>query len=190
MTAPLDLVSGGLGQASGLSLVTQGLLVISELTPVFAGGVLGPAKIDVRLAWDLTALDSDVRLSSGDLEAENGLATALMLSLFCDARASADQLERFGGDEARGWCLDSLAAVPGDQYGSLLWLLQREVQIPETLNRAREYAEQATRWLIDDGLADSVLVAAEYPQRGMLALQIEPVRARAPRERFAFVWGV
>lgn len=191
MTSPLDLVSLGLGQASGLSLVSQGLLIVHEINPILVPGAgSAPAKIDVRLRWDLTALESDVTLTAGDLEPENGLATALLLSLFTDAPASDEQLARFGGDDRHGWCLDSLAATPGDRYGSLLWLLQREAQTTENLNFAREAAEQATRWFVTDGVLDEVIVQAEYPQRGLLALQLELVRARAPRERFAFVWGV
>lgn len=188
MTTPLDLVTGGLGQASGLSLVTGGLLIVREITAISGSTLLVPPKVDVKLAFDVLTLDGDVSLQSGDLVAENSLQTALMLSLFTDRRASAEQLERFGGDQPRGWWGDADARVAGDEFGSLLWLLEREVQSAETLNRAREYAEQAVAWIIEDGIAQEIPVLAEFPRTNMLALQISPVRARGPRERFAFVW--
>lgn len=188
MTSPLDLALGGLGQMSGLSLTTGGLLVLREFTPIVgATGVLRP-RIDARLLFDTSTLDGDVLLLAGDLLAENSLQTALLLSLFTDRRATRDELERFGGDDPRGWWGDVDAQVPGDQFGSRLWLLEREVDTDETLNRARAYAEEAVAWVVEDGLAESIPVAAEYLRPGVLALQISPVRARADRERFAFVW--
>lgn len=189
MTSPLDLAMGGLAQASGLSLVTGGLLVLREFTPVpAAGGVLPPPKVDVRLTFDASTLAADAILTSGDLVEETSLQTALLLSLFTDARASAEQLERFGGDQPRGWWGDAHSKIDGDQFGSLLWLLEREVDTTETLNRAREFASQAVAWIVDQGLAASVDVEAEYLSAGVLALRVSPQRAALPRERFAFVW--
>lgn len=188
MTSPLDIAMGGLGQASGLSLATGGLLVLREFTP-FGAPVVGEVpKVDVRLLFDGQALDGDVLLASGDLVEENSLQTALLLSLFTDRRATPEQLQRFGGDNPRGWWGDADATVPGDAFGSHLWLLEREIELQETLNRAREYGEQAVEWIIEDGLAESIAVVAAYPQRGVLALQVTPERARGTRERFAFVW--
>jgi phage gp46-like protein len=189
MTSPLDLVTGGLGQASGLSLTTGGLLLIQESSPVIPGMGADAQRIDVRLVFDPSTGESDVLLVAGDLAKETGLATALLLSLFTDARADEKQLERYGGDDPRGWCLDAYARVPGDEYGSRLWLLQREAQIPENLNLARELAQQATAWMIADGVVDGFNILSDYPFRNWLALQIEPLRANAARERFAFVWG-
>ncbi len=189
MTSPFDLLTGGLGQASGLSLTTGGLLVISEVFGVPGQpGAPSRARIDVRLVFDPESAAADLAIEGGDLAAESSLASALMLSLFTDARATDDELARFGGDDARGWWGDSLSDVDGDEYGSKLWLLQREKQTGETLARAKTYAEQALAWLISDGIADAVNVTAVYPRRSLLGLVVEPVRARAPRERYAYVW--
>jgi len=189
MTSPLDLVTSGLGQASGLSLASGGLLVLREFTPFSRAGTVTVPKVDVRLVYDRTQLEGDVLLEAGDLVDESSLESALLLSLFTDARATVEELERYGGENPRGWWGDADAVVPGDIFGSKLWLLEREVDTRETLARAREYAEQAVAWIVADGLADSVPVLAEYPRRNMLALQVSPMRTRTPgRERFAFVW--
>lgn len=191
MTSPMDFLTGGLEQASGLSLTTGGLLVLTDVSGIpGASPGASRARIDARLLFDPDTADADLALADGDLVPENSLGTALILSLFCDRRVSEDELARHGGDDARGWWGDSLAPIDGDEWGSKLWLLQREKQTTDTLARAREYAQQALAWLIEDGICDAVNVAAEYPRRSLLGLVVEPVRARAPRERFAFVWSL
>lgn len=146
-------------------------------------------RVDVRLTFDSDALAADVSIANGDLAADNGLETAMLLSLFCDARASREELEQFGGDDARGWWADGFSNIEGDGYGSKLWLLEREKETPETLRRAKEYAQQALRWLVEDEVAQSVTVEASWKARGVIALMIDVQRPSVPRERFAFVWA-
>lgn len=59
-----------------------------------------------------------------------------------------------------GWWADS---YNDDEppIGSKLWLLSREVLTDSTLKLAREYAEDALQWLVDDHVAESVSVSAE-----------------------------
>jgi phage gp46-like protein len=183
----LDLVTRGLAQASGLSLTSGGLLVIREL-PEAPGIQAAGRRVDARLVFDAGELAADLALVAGDLEADNGLETALLLSLFTDARASDEELARFGDTDPRGWWGDSESEFQGDVFGSKLWLLAREKQTNETLNRARDYAQQALDWLREDGIAERVAVDALYPRRGVLGLIVEIERARMPRDRFAFVF--
>ena len=147
-------------------------------------------RVDVALTLDPPSLTADVSLLSGDLEADNGLVTAAVLSLLTDRRATPDELERFGLTDARGYWGDPLADVPDDQWGSGLWLLGRRKQDQETLNLARGYAQEALAWLIEDRVAESVRIDASYPRRGLLALDIEITRARADVVRFDFVWDM
>lgn len=189
MSSPIDLLTGGLIDAGGLALTTGGLLVARQVVPGAGAVFTVPPRVDVKILFDLTdLLDGDIALEDGDLVVENSLGSALLISLFTDRRADADELARFGGDDPRGWWADSLALVPGDECGSKLWLLQREKQTAETLQRAREYTEQALAWLIEDGICERVNVEALYPRDRLLGLIVEPVRARATNERFAFVW--
>ena len=48
--------------------------------------------------------------------------------------------------------------IPGDKFGSRLWLLAREKITDKTLGRVREYAAEALQWMVDDGVAASVVV--------------------------------
>jgi len=111
----------------------------------------------------------DIALDGLNLATDAGLRTAVILSLFTDRRAEAyDVLPDASGDR-RGWWADAYA---DDRIGSRLWLLAREKQQPQVLARAREYAEQALRWMVDDGLATRVSVTAETVRTGVLGLRI------------------
>lgn len=138
---------------------------------------------DVALVW--AGLGADCAMRDGDLEAETGLETAVILSLFCDARAREDDVIPDGTGYRRGWWADSVAplaqggltvredaAAAHDAIGSRLWLLSREKQLPEVVRRARDYAEEALRWLVTDGVAQSVTVAASVPRQSWLRLDI------------------
>ena len=185
--SPIDLVTGGIINQSGLSLTTHGLLILQAGSGA-AGAIDESLRVDARLVFDPLTLAADVALFEGDLEKENGLGTALLLSLFTDARANDEELARYGGNDPRGFWGDELAAFDGDAWGSKLWLLEREVATTETLNRAREYAAAATDWIVLDGIAESIVIDAAYLQRTFLALGVSVKRGGAD-ERFAYVWG-
>lgn len=85
------------------------------------------------------------------------LASAIILSLFCDARASPTDKQ----SDPRGWWGDALAANLNDIWGSRLWLLMsRAKAISETLRSAEEYATAALAWMVSDGIASSLAVSA------------------------------
>jgi len=110
----------------------------------------------------------------------------VIISLFTDRRAEDDDVIPDGGQERRGWWGDDFNEDAADRIGSRLWLLSREKQLSEVLNRARQYAEQALRWLIDDGVAESVDVVASIPRAGVLGLQVAIQRPSEPVIRYQF----
>jgi phage gp46-like protein len=115
----------------------------------------------------------DVRLDGGDLSTDDGLETAVLLSLITDSRAEADDVLPDGGTDRRGWWADAWPESEGDRIGSRLWLLGREKDTATTLQRAREYAEEALAWLLEDGVARRVQVTAERVRSGVLRLSVE-----------------
>lgn len=121
----------------------------------------------------------DLALSGYDLTTEDGLRTAVIISLFTDRRAEADDEIPDGSDDRRGWWAGSL--------GSRLWLLARAKEMPDTLARARAYAIEALQWLIDDDVATAVDVTAEWARRGVLGLRV--VITLADRGRFDAVFN-
>jgi phage gp46-like protein len=115
-------------------------------------------------------------LGSNDLAGDDGLETAVMLSLFTDARA----------DGERGWWGDAYAAVEGDAIGSTLWQLARGKHTPQALNQARAAAEAALAWLVEDGVAERVMVTVETPRADVLGLVVEIHRPHDPPVRYRF----
>lgn len=143
---------------------------------------------DVALLWDNETWQADLALRGGDLAADDSLQTAVIVSLFTDRRARPDDVLPQGGADPRGWWADMLAEE-GEQIGSRLWLLSREKQTPETVARAREYAEEALAWLVREGVAELVEVEASILRAGVLGLAIWISRPGGPdRQRFDYVW--
>lgn len=139
---------------------------------------------DIRTVWRV--FDGDWRVLGPRLEEDDGLETAVIHSLFTDARALPnDELPDPKGDR-RGWWGDNFPSVPGDRYGSRLWLLSREKQLDAVLPRAKAYAQEALQWLIADGIARSVTVVAEIVRDGVLGLAIEIRRANEPVAQYRF----
>lgn len=123
----------------------------------------------IALGWD-NNLQGGILPFSGGFVSDEGLGTAAFISLFSDARASAD--DGLPPAERRGWVGDALAEVEGDRMGSRLWLLKREKQTEETRVRAEEYAQEALAWMVEDGLLSSIEVEAAWVAAGLLGLRV------------------
>lgn len=146
---------------------------------------------DIRTVFLDFGRGADFALEQFGLAADDGLETAVILSLFTDARALDDDPLPAGATDRRGWWGDAYPPTGGDRIGSRLWLLAREKQTRETLNRAREYAEEALAWLVADGVARGVEVEAFIARTGVLGLSIVIQRpdAGSARFRYEFLWN-
>lgn len=114
------------------------------------------------------------------------LPRSVLNSLFSWCRAEGDD-----GEEHMGWWADTFSDVPQDLFGSRLWLLQRAKLTDDTVLRAKEYAEEALQWLIEDGVASSVEVTAERNGADRLDMLVT-VRKPSGKDiamRFQDVWS-
>jgi phage gp46-like protein len=128
----------------------------------------------------------DWQLAGGSLAADDGLESAVIISLFTDRRAHDDDSLPDDSGDRRGWWGDSYNPDSKDRIGSRLWLLSREKQLPAVLARAQDYAEEALAWLVADGVAGRVTVNASNPRMGLLALDIAIDRPQHPVARYRF----
>jgi phage gp46-like protein len=141
--------------------------------------------MDLRLVWNGGM--ADLALADADLSTDDGLRTAIILSLFTDRRAEPDDVLPSGTDR-KGWWADAYRLRANGQpesQGSRLWLLSREKTIPAALTKAQDSASEALAWLVEDGVADQVLVAAER-QGEMLAVGVTVQRPRNPPAQYQF----
>jgi phage gp46-like protein len=145
---------------------------------------------DLALIWDVHAADASVE--ANDLATDEGLETALILSLFTDRRANDDDELPDGTEDKRGWWGDAFPVVNGDKIGSRLWLLSREKELAVIPTRAMEYMAEATQWLIDDGVAVAVECLAEIknvPGRLDLFVGVDRPTGNRIDYRFEYAWA-
>jgi phage gp46-like protein len=118
---------------------------------------------EILISWSDTLLEGDFLYAAGDLSSDQGITSAVMISLFTDAQAAPDDiLPDPNFTDRRGWWGDLVAPeVEGDRIGSLLWLLERSKTTPSVLISAKRYCEQALQWMVDDGVASSVVASVE-----------------------------
>lgn len=138
---------------------------------------------DIRTVW--RDLGGDWLVQGPSLAGDDGLETAVVLSLFTD-RVAPEGDASVEPTARRGWWGDAYPEVEGDLIGSRLWQLAREKQLPAVLSRAELYAREALQWLVDDGVASSVAVAAEQTAQGVLGLAVTVTRSAQPVIRFRF----
>ncbi len=136
---------------------------------------------DFALALNADRSGFDLGLGTYDLATDSGLRSAVIVSLYTERRAEADDVLPDGTTNRRGHWADP-------EMGSRLWLLDRAKETDDLLARAREYANEALAWLLDDGVVRAVDVTAAFVQRGVLALTV--TITLADRERFQDVFNV
>lgn len=138
------------------------------------------AADNVLLSWSTAG--GEFRIVDGDLQRESGLAAAVLLSLFSDARTAPDPTKPINDQDLRGWWGETAP----DRYGSHLWLLERAKATTETLRRAQDYAFAALQWMIQQRIAREVQIHASYKNRTMLVLDVVILRGDA--RRWARLW--
>ena len=144
--------------------------------------------MDLSTRFSGYVADADLALDGPALLEDGGLATAVILSLYSDRQAAADDALPGADTDRRGWWGDVAPLADDYQLGSRLWLLAREKQLPVVLARAQAYAQEALAWLVTSGAAASVLVEASNPRTGVLALAIQIERPVGAVETYQYLW--
>lgn len=159
---------------------------------------------DLALVWNADAVAADLLLANGQLATDAGMRTAILISLFTDARAADDETLPEAGGDRRGWWGDAYArdarpdagtARDANRIGSLLWLLSRSKITAPVLAQAQQACADALAWLVRDGIASAVRVVVEAQARpgqrtpDLLAIAVEIDRPGGPnRQRHDFTW--
>ena len=96
----------------------------------------------------------------GFISLEGGLETASLYSTLTNRRAPASNKEVT--DQPYGVWFDDFPEVDGDLWGSLLWLkLGRGKLSVADLREVQVSVQDAHKWMLDDGLADTIVVTVE-----------------------------
>lgn len=117
----------------------------------------------------LTKLDSgiyDLSISDdGDLSGTDSFDTAILMSVFCERRASDSEV--LDNKYRRGWWGNLLSDVPNFEIGSKVWLLEQVKLTNVQLNLCKTYLTNALGWLIEDNYSTSVSVDGVLTQTGI-----------------------
>jgi phage gp46-like protein len=105
----------------------------------------------------VATLFADAVIEDNGLVVEDDITTAVILSIFVDARAGDGDVIPDGTTDRRGWWGDEFED-DGESLGSKLWLLDRGKQIAGEDEKAEKHVRNALQWMLDDGIVQSVSV--------------------------------
>jgi phage gp46-like protein len=143
--------------------------------------------MDVTLQWNEAFASADWAIVTGAIEVGSDLQTAVIVSLFTDARAPPTYLP--GANDPRGTWIDDYS--PTD-WGSLLWTLGRAAQsgANNLLLQAKDYSKRALQWMLDDGVAASVDVQTAWLTTSAISITITITEPNVqPPAVFQYSWA-
>jgi len=111
----------------------------------------------IKLSWIADDFTSDL-VAEKNIEQDNGLETAVIISLFTDR--VADPVDGFAKSERRGWWGDSYSINEDEKTGSKLWMLSRRQITASLISQIETTAKNSMQWMLDDGVASKITVKA------------------------------
>lgn len=131
---------------------------------------------NLRCDWVMGPAQGSPASAVNDIATDGALQTALLISLFTDRLANADDDLPDNSGDRRGWWGDLAVEPPADGtvdlIGSRLWLLSRAKQTTQTAIAAQGYVAEALQWMIDDGVAADVAATVTFPALGQMAIRV------------------
>jgi phage gp46-like protein len=129
------------------------------------------------------------KVPNGPYILDPGLETAVTISLFSDAQPEGDPAPA-PGDMRRGWWADAYPLDANEAaIGSRLWSRRRSGPTADVLAQIGQDAEDALQWLVADGVANAVAVAATAIGATGVLLNVSITRPGNP-EAWSKVWQV
>ncbi len=129
----------------------------------------------------------DLKVLDGDLASDDGLETAVAISLFTDKRVTDEELP-FGHKTKKGWWGDMYPEIDLDKIGSRLWTLDPGKRTNDTLRRSEDFAKEGLKWMLEDGIANTINVNSEYNENMHLIINIEIIRPDGLTSSFEVLW--
>lgn len=128
--------------------------------------------------------------TDGDLKKEDGFDTNLIMSLFCEKRASKDEVTL--PEMRRGWWGNTVSDFPNFEIGSKLWLLEQSRLTTGVVNLASQYALKSLEWLKTDGFLYDMVVTSTptYSASGpKIEIKVDLIRKdNVVEQKYFTVW--
>lgn len=122
--------------------------------------------------------------SNGDIETDNFFDTALLMSLFCERRASSSEVKE--SSRRRGWIGNEQG--DGFEIGSKMWLFEQERITVTLLSQIEKAAFNGVKWQIEDGYAIDIKTKAQLINNAVtLTVEIQRPNSKVDK-RFYELW--
>lgn len=147
----------------------------------------------------------DWMMDGDDLAGDDGLATAVIISLFTDRLAEPDDIiagappsDKAGPPDRRGWWGDlpadpAIPKGPSALTGSRMWLRLGMPANTQTARRVELDAREALQWLIDSAVAQKIDVTTQWVSRDVLGLHVaiwqRKATGRMQAQEYDYVWS-
>ena len=109
---------------------------------------------DIRLFWNNKIGEGDIQFLNGDFVTGKELETAVLLSIFTDAR-----VQDFKEGDKSGWWGDLLQIVEDENVhitGSKIWSVRRQKITQHIINLIKAYCYESLSWISDEGIASEI----------------------------------
>ena len=121
---------------------------------------------------------------NGDIDTDDFFDTAILLSLFCERRATASEVPE--SHRRRGWIGNEQG--DGFEIGSKIWLFEQERVTRSLLSNIEKIVFNSLSWLIEDKFAVNVVAIATIKNNTVtLTVEIETPSSKVER-RFFDLW--
>ena len=140
---------------------------------------------DVKIAKNAEGI-YDIVLDGSDFASVDGLETAIGVSLFTDAREDESNIQ----DAFRrgGWSGNILTLQDDFELGSTLWsLIARNIQ--DTFNLGEDKVRRCLRWMVTDGIADTIDVVMTRVDARTARIQIDLFKELNLVGRYTTLWS-
>lgn len=117
--------------------------------------------------------------NSGDIETDETLDTAILMSIFEEARATSSEVP--ASQSRRGWIGNE--TTPAFEQGSKAWEFEQERITGSILAELGVVINNSLGKLVDEGIAVSVNVLTPYLQNGAVVVPIDIGRDGSEVER-------
>ena len=136
---------------------------------------------DVRLNKDKGYYDINFN-ASGDIETDQTLDTAIIMSIFEEARASANEVP--ASNKRRGWLGNE--TTPAFEQGSKSWEFEQERVTGSILAELGVVINNSLQKLVDEGIAVSVKTNTPFLRNGIVVVSVDIGRDGSQIERKFF----
>ena len=127
----------------------------------------------------------DIAFENGNIKGVDGLESAILVSLFTDARASSgdvrDPLMR------RGW-LGNILNEDNRQLGSTLWLADQARADQNTANFLKREVKNCLNWMLEDGIIKYMSIATEIISSYTIKISINLVNNSGASEQYKILF--